>query len=92
MADLLTSGIEYCDHGNFNGWMDEVQIYNRALNAAEVRQLYESYQDASNDVFPVTDTLRRSTASRIQIGQAKPTFNGYVVDTSHDVSTARNGV
>ena len=35
---------ECCDHGNFNGWMDEVQIYNRALNAAEVRQLYESYQ------------------------------------------------
>ena len=35
---------ECCDHGNFNGWMDEVQIYNRALYAAEVRQLYECYQ------------------------------------------------
>ena len=34
---------ECCDHGNFNGWIDEVQIYDRAITAAEVVQLYNSY-------------------------------------------------
>jgi len=34
---------ECCDHGNFNGWMDEVIIYDRALSAAEVGDLYSSY-------------------------------------------------
>ena len=33
---------ECCDHGNFNGWLDELQIYNRALSADEVAQLYDS--------------------------------------------------
>ena len=34
---------ECCDHGNFNGWIDEVQVYNRELSADQVRQLYQSY-------------------------------------------------
>ena len=34
---------ECCDHGNFNGWMDEVIIYDRALTGIEVGELYRSY-------------------------------------------------
>jgi hypothetical protein len=34
---------ECCDHGNMNGWMDEVQFYDRALSDQEVSNLYESY-------------------------------------------------
>lgn len=34
---------ECCDHGNFNGWIDDIQIYGRALSANEVQQLYNSY-------------------------------------------------
>ncbi len=34
---------ECCDHGNFNGWIDDIQIYDRALSANEVQQLYNSY-------------------------------------------------
>ena len=35
---------ECCDHGNFSGWMDEVMIYQRELTAAQVRELYDSYE------------------------------------------------
>ncbi len=34
---------ECCDHGNFNGWIDDIQLYDRALSANEVLQLYNSY-------------------------------------------------
>lgn len=34
---------ECCDHGNFNGWIDDVQIYDRALTQDEVTRLYNSY-------------------------------------------------
>ena len=34
---------ECCNHGNFNGWMDEVMIYDRALSQGEITELYESY-------------------------------------------------
>ena len=40
---------------SFNGLMDEVRIYNRALSASEMKQLYKLPQTVSPSVSPTTD-------------------------------------
>ncbi len=41
-SDPLTIGDVQAGSKNFNGIIDEVRIYNRALTAAEIREMYES--------------------------------------------------
>eukprot|EP00466_Bigelowiella_natans_P001010 jgi/Bigna1/75039/fgenesh1_pg.32_\ len=42
------------DHGDFNGWIDDVMIYDVPLNATEVRELFVSYKTVEVTRTPTT--------------------------------------
>lgn len=63
----------------FDGWLDDFRIYNRALSADEVKQLYES--PAFSRYFTVEDVCRTNDASST-ISGVTPCETGSVDDPS----------
>ena len=57
------TGISSGTHGAWNGFIDDVRIYNRALSAAEVRNLYSGYY-ADGDNSTSTFSLGSNLATR----------------------------
>jgi hypothetical protein len=56
---------EYCDY--FNGAIDDVRIYNRALTEAEVQELYDSEPGAWFSMDPVSGTVATNSSMPIQV-------------------------
>ncbi|MDK9700708.1 MAG: choice-of-anchor D domain-containing protein [bacterium] len=94
--------IGYNDNGfdRFDGWMDEIRIYNRALSASEIYQCYSPTNGLMafyrmNDTFDSTGQTVRLTASNVaasadRYGTANQcyTFNG---NTSQMYNTVGSG-
>lgn len=69
----------------FNGSIDDVRIYNRALTATEVKNLYESKQFSS--YFSVENACRSNDSSST-ITDTEPCQSGSIVDPTTEEITA----
>jgi hypothetical protein len=63
----------------FNGWLDEPRIYNRALSAAEIAQLYNS--QVFNRYFYLTNVCRDGNDNIVTCGTEDPSTQQITVNT-----------
>eukprot|EP00466_Bigelowiella_natans_P010850 jgi/Bigna1/76303/fgenesh1_pg.40_\ len=78
------------DHGDFNGWIDDVMIYDYALSTAEVHELFVSYKAVTVTRVPTTASpySNAPSSSPSSMPSSAPLYSPSVTPSSSPHSNA----
>jgi len=90
-----TSPVRFADNfirpNNFDGQMDEVMIFSRALSAEEIKSFYETNKEHKTErIFPVFDDFPPSPIIGAKLGSTAPTLTTFITDIQQYTFDATN--